>query len=70
MVKGSEEMIKHWLTSDGHYLCNGACGTTKEKIAILLEHVTCKNCLRKLKKMSEEEIRSDWMKEITREGKK
>jgi len=56
-------MIKHWLitilttdinpskryTIGNRYLCNHACGTTKEKIAKIPNEVTCKNCLREMK---------------------
>lgn len=46
-------MIKHWLTPTGYYSCNLAFGpvTNKEKVANTLDEVTCKNCLRKIKKV-------------------
>jgi len=41
--------IIHWwyqgYNNEKRYLCNGACGTTKEKIAHETKDVTCKNCL-------------------------
>ena len=48
-------MIKHYWILKGtqrqkRYLCNQACGITKEKLANDVENVTCKNCLRILQK--------------------
>ena len=53
-----DEMIIHyflyikrgWFSNDKRYLCNGACGTTKEKRTRDKKKVTCKNCLRELKR--------------------
>jgi len=33
-----------------HYICNRACFTTKEKRTRIKSEVTCKNCLRELKR--------------------
>lgn len=41
--------LKHLITNK-KYICNWACGTTKEKSTRNEEEVTCKNCLRILKK--------------------
>ena len=41
-------MIKHYVIlrdKEYRYICNQACGTTKEKCAKKSEDVTCKNCL-------------------------
>ncbi|MHA1302344.1 MAG: hypothetical protein ACTSPI_01395 [Candidatus Heimdallarchaeaceae archaeon] len=40
----------HFLDKDKRYLCIKACGITKGKYTKDKKKVTCKNCLRKLKK--------------------
>jgi hypothetical protein len=43
----------HYVTwRDGmmRYLCNGACSVTKSKITKAKSKVTCKNCLREIRK--------------------
>lgn len=43
--------IKHWLRADSkHYICNQATGITRSKVAKDYKYVTCKNCLKILKK--------------------
>ena len=47
-------MIKHaWILKDGdvRYLCNQACGVTEQKKAYKKSEVTCKNCLKAIKKL-------------------
>jgi len=40
----------HFLDKDKRYLCIKACGITKGKYTKEIKKVTCKNCIRKLKK--------------------
>lgn len=41
--------IMHFLDDDGRYLCNKACGVTKEKSTKIVSEVTCLNCRRSLR---------------------
>ncbi len=45
--------MKHyfvWRNKSKAYLCNQACGITKEKATRDRKEITCKNCLHKLQK--------------------
>lgn len=39
-----------WHDGDMRYLCNGACSVTKSKTTKAKSKVTCKNCLRGIKR--------------------
>ena len=48
MIAG--EKIIHYADHNQRYLCNQAVNPTPEKLAIMFEKITCKNCLRILEK--------------------
>ena len=50
MTTTKKEIEKIHYLDGSHYLCNRACNINLEKTTLLMRRVTCKNCIRELKK--------------------